>query len=315
MLTIEDKIKGAFFGVAIGDALGAPLEFMNKKEIQHKYGTVKNMIGGGWLNVDPGEITDDTQMTLAVAKGIIECPDAPEPYVGKYFIDWLKTNPKDVGRTCRVSINNVIQTIKNSSELNDNDEVVPYEVWSAASKLTVQKSGRKTAGNGALMRTVYPGLFYTDEKKAVRVADRIGRMTHWDDSSAEACLLYTKIILYFILHSSDPIQKKVEEASDILTNTRYDDSLIPKNPNPTGYVVDSFYCALHCLYSTTDFKSALIMAVNMGGDADTIGAITGGLAGALYGYKKIPFLWYAQLDEAVRKELDDLVQAAVKNHI
>lgn len=116
MLTIEDKIKGAFFGVAIGDALGAPLEFMNKKEIQHKYGTVKNMIGGGWLNVDPGEITDDTQMTLAVAKGIIECPDAPEPYVGKYFIDWLKTNPKDVGRTCRVSINNVIQTIKNSSE-------------------------------------------------------------------------------------------------------------------------------------------------------------------------------------------------------
>lgn len=76
MTNLANKIGGALFGVAV-DALGAPLEFMNAKEIQHKYGTVKEIIGGGWLNVKPGEVTDDTQMTIAAALGIAMHPDNP----------------------------------------------------------------------------------------------------------------------------------------------------------------------------------------------------------------------------------------------
>ena len=74
MTNLANKIGGALFGVAVGDALGAPLEFMNAKEIQHKHGTVKEMIGGGWLNVKPGEVTDDTQMTIAAALGRSNAP-------------------------------------------------------------------------------------------------------------------------------------------------------------------------------------------------------------------------------------------------
>lgn len=74
---IQGSIRGAMFGVAVGDALGAPLEFMSAKSIKQQHGTVRDMIGGGWLNVLPGEVTDDTQMTLAVAHGIAVRPAAP----------------------------------------------------------------------------------------------------------------------------------------------------------------------------------------------------------------------------------------------
>lgn len=81
-------------------------------------------------------------------------------------------------------------------------------------------------------------------------------------------------------------------------------------PRPTGYVVDSFAAALHCIYTTESFEAAVIKAVNLGGDADTIGAITGGLAGALYGYAAIPERWHGQLDATVRTNIDMLCAAA-----
>lgn len=100
MKNLRDRIAGALYGVAIGDAMGAPLEFMSKDEIARAHGRVTEMIGGGWLNVEPGEITDDTQMTLAVAEGIIENPDDPVKGIGNRFIEWAKSGPKDIGTTC-----------------------------------------------------------------------------------------------------------------------------------------------------------------------------------------------------------------------
>ena len=83
----QDRIRGALYGVAVGDALGAPLEFMTAEEILAKYGApVREMVGGGWLSVVPGEVTDDTQMTLAVAEGIAENPENPIPAIGRRFI-------------------------------------------------------------------------------------------------------------------------------------------------------------------------------------------------------------------------------------
>ena len=95
MTNLGNKISGALYGVAVGDALGAPLEFMSAAEITRKYGSaVKDMIGGGWLNVEPGEVTDDTQMTIAVALAIAMHPEEPEPYAGQYFAEWAMGGPK-----------------------------------------------------------------------------------------------------------------------------------------------------------------------------------------------------------------------------
>jgi len=100
----KDLIRGALYGVAIGDALGAPLEFMSRDAIKAKYGTVTEMQTGGWLNVEKGEVTDDTQMALAVAQGIVESPENPVPAIGKRFIVWAESKPKDIGGICAASI-------------------------------------------------------------------------------------------------------------------------------------------------------------------------------------------------------------------
>ena len=93
----RNSIAGALFGVAVGDALGGPVEFMDPESIARKYGRVSSMIGGGWLSLAPGEITDDTQMTLCVAEGIVENPTAPIEAIGRLFIQWANSGPKDIG--------------------------------------------------------------------------------------------------------------------------------------------------------------------------------------------------------------------------
>ena len=290
------------YGVATGDALGAPLEFMSKEEIYRKHGRVTEMIGGGWLNVMPGEVTDDTQMTLAVAEGIIENPDDPIQAIGKRFIAWAKSGPKDIGGTCSMSIRWAVFLDQNNAP----DEAK----WFEASKYTSKANGGRSGGNGALMRTVYPGLYYKDTLMAVEKAGAIAQMTHWDKKSTEACNLYTEMI-HLIIESVNK-EQALQIIRDVLEGSEY--SLkTRKQLNPTGYVVDSFNCALHSIAATGTFEEAIIEAANLGGDADTIAAITGGLAGAIYGYNEIPERWIQTLDPKIRKQLDRLVDAAVKN--
>jgi ADP-ribosyl-[dinitrogen reductase] hydrolase len=302
MKDLRNRIAGALYGVAIGDALGAPLEFMSRDEIARKHGRVTEMIGGGWLGVEPGEITDDTQMTLAVAEGIIENPKNPIQAIGKRFIEWARSGPKDIGGTCSMSIRWAAFLGQN----NEPDE----EKWFEASKYTSEANGGRSGGNGALMRTVYPGLYYKELLMAVETAGAIAQMTHWDKKSTEACNLYTEMI--HLITESISREEALQIIRDVLKDSEY--SLKTKKQlNPTGYVVDSFNCALHSIAATGTFEEAIIEAANLGGDADTIAAITGGLAGAIYGYNEIPERWIRTLDPKIREQLDRLVDAAVKN--
>jgi len=295
MKDVRCRIAGALYGVAVGDALGAPLEFMSKEEIFRKHGRVTEMIGGGWLKVVPGEVTDDTQMTLCVARGICRDPDNPVPEIGKEFITWYAGRPKDVGATINMAIQN---------------KMVGEIEWIDAARLTHEQMGGKSAGNGALMRTVYPGLYYKDTTVAIETAGVIAQMTHWDKKSTEACILYTEMINLII--ESVNKEQALQIIRDVLQGSEY--SLkTRKQINPTGYVVDSFNCALHSIAATGTFEEAIIEAANLGGDADTIAAITGGLAGAIYGYNEIPERWIRTLDPKIREQLDRLVDAAVKN--
>lgn len=302
MKDLRNRIAGALYGVAIGDALGAPLEFMSKDEIIRKHGRVTDMIGGGWLNVKPGEVTDDTQMTLAVAEGIIVNPEDPIQEIGARFIEWVKSGPKDIGGTCSKSIR--------GAATRSHQEAPDEKKWIEASKHTCETNGGRSGGNGALMRTVYPGLYYEGQLEAVETAARIAQMTHWDERSTEACILYTGMI--HLITGSNNDDGAWLHVNRTLKGSEY--KLEPrKDTEPTGYVVDSFKCALHSLATTKTFEEAIIEAANLGGDADTIAAITGGLAGAIYGYREIPERWIQALDPKTRAQLDRLVDAAVKN--
>lgn len=100
-MTVLEKALGAYLGFACGDALGATVEFMSPKKIQKRYGVHSEMIGGGWLGLEAGQVTDDTQMALALGQAIVEQNGWNIRTVADNFVVWLDSNPPDVGTTCR----------------------------------------------------------------------------------------------------------------------------------------------------------------------------------------------------------------------
>ena len=311
---LRDRIAGALYGVAVGDALGGPLEFMSAAEINRQHGWVSTMLGGGWLGLRPGETTDDTAMTLAVAEGIMESPEAPFQAIGARFIEWARSGPKDIGGTCRSSITEAIRIGGARPE---------FRAWKEGSRRVAERNGHRSGGNGALMRAVYPALFYPDEEEAVLVTRGQGHMTHWDGSSDEACQIYARMVHCLITEAEklegDPGHLR-EQFDERLCPTKYNtDDLLRLGRSgglePSGYVVDSFKCALFCLCDSEGFADTVCTAANMGGDADTIAAICGGLAGALYGFQAIPQEWVSSLSKSDRERLDAAVEAAVKSRM
>lgn len=286
-----DVARGALYGVAVADALGATLEFMSAAEIARRYGTLRDIVGGGWLALRPGQVTDDTEMTLAVAEGIAEQPDAPVEAVGRRFIEWLDTQPRDVGRTCAVALN-----------------YARRRGWADAARFAHDDLGGRSAGNGSLMRSAYPGLWYADRAQALRVAVELSRMTHYDPLASEACELYTAAI-WDMARGGVPARQALKAA---FGGTRYKAALAGQaRLDPTGFVVDTLNCALDAVACTSSLEDAIVRAVNLGGDADTVGAVAGGLAGAMYGYDSIPTRWREALDVRTRARLDAAAERAV----
>jgi len=306
-----DKIKGGLYGVAVGDALGATLEFMDQQQIKQKYGQLSDIIGGGWLNLAPGEWTDDTEMTLAVAEGVLMDPYAPTFHVGERFLAWLNTSPPDVGNTISAA---------HLAYLNLKD-------WHKAA-LSIHDKGMQTAGNGALMRTLPVAFMYREPADIYKMSMAIARLTHWDPEAGLTCFLYCLLVRDILNGTRDKLQAWHNARDKFLSHTARQyageaESLIwlafdeiqfrPKERlKPSGYTVDSLACALWCFFRSKSFAEALVGAVNLGGDADTIGAITGGLAGVYWGYKGIPERWLTKFSSYQVARLDSVADAFKK---
>ena len=299
MTRSEDRVRGALYGVAVGDALGAPLEFMNATQIKQQYGApVREMVGGGWLSLAPGETTDDTDMTLAVCEGIMECPSAPIEPIGRRFIQWVDTQPKDVGMTCMRSI----QTARANLAAGMDAEAA----WDAAGKRTAEENGDRSGGNGALMRTIGTALAYEDAEARATRTTQIAEMTHYDYLSSDICRYYADAVHRFIKDEQDA------GLIPLYTMAGVSEYAFSNCVNPSGWAPESMECAFFAFITEGDFENALITAVNLGGDADTIGAITGGLAGAYYGYDAIPQRWIDALPQDVKARLDAFAEWLAK---
>ena len=294
---LQDRFRATLLGLAVGDALGAPLEFMHAREIAERFGTVRDMIGGGWLNVAPGEVTDDTQMMLCLAESLAQRGTFDPDDVVSKFIIWFDTHPKDMGNTTQA----VLTLIKNEAN------------WRSAARKAHDLLEGKSAGNGSLMRVAPIGLlFHQNENLLIEASFTSSKLTHWDDLAAESCVAFN-LILTDLLHGFGPdeaIQNAVdkmlprnEEVAETLENVRDKDF---EELTPTGFVLDTLEAALWHLLHPETFENALIRAVNMGGDADTIGAVTGALAGAYFGLGAIPARWLETLqDREIIEELAD----------
>lgn len=310
-MKLIDRLKGGIYGVAIGDALGAPIEFLDADQIARKYEKVTEMIGGGWLNVKPGQFTDDTEMMLAVAEGIMTDPEDPIPHIGQAFIRWRDSGPIDIGGTIRTVF-----------RIWDRDNLT-HEQWHVAAERAHNELRGKSAGNGALMRTLPVGIAYRLIPDIYCRAMEIARMTHWDMKAGLTCAIYSLAVRNIINGEQDKFLALVDairtvkeitpDAEGVLEEIEQYLILIRKNRanlKPTGYTVDSFMCAAWAFTESESFEDAVIKAVNLGGDADTIGAIAGGLAGVYYGFWEIPERWVHTLHR--RDALDRVITGLTK---
>ena len=273
----ENRICGAIFGFAIGDSMGATTEFMTRKQIKNAYGKVTDLIGGGWLNLKPGEVTDDTQMSMCIMD-VIMCGTHFNTFrnsVLNSFVDWYKSNPKDIGNQCRKAIEYYMKT--------GNQILLDTEAL----------------GNGGLMRAMPCAVL--DSKESYIMNQIQNNTTHYNYASVAYIRRYTCIIKSLI-DGRDIYVKLVNRGSNKI-----------KLLEPSGCIENTFNNALFWA-GRNSFENAIIGAVNHGGDADTIAAITGSLAGARYGFDSIPERWLEKLDRKVYNKLSEYAMFVCSTH-
>jgi ADP-ribosyl-[dinitrogen reductase] hydrolase len=274
---VRARAQASLLGLAVGDALGATVEFMTKGEIEAKYGVHRKMIGGGWLRLRPGQVTDDTQMSICIARSLAEVGYCPED-IARRFVTWYQSKPPDVGNTCRRGIARFINHGTVFGQPNEGD-----------------------AGNGAVMRMAPVAVgALADARLLERIAIGQAHITHHHALSDAASLLVGRLIQLALLgHSMDRLRSQVDEAVAKVPRFRF----VPYGGLATAYVVDTLQTVLHFLFTTSSFEECVVATVNQGGDSDTTGAIVGAIAGAYYGLESIPRDWLRKLDSEVREEL------------
>lgn len=284
---IFDRARAAFLGFAIGDALGATVEFMTASEIAAKYGRFSEIVGGGWLRLKPGAVTDDTQMALCIARAVREHGGWSLPAIAKQFAAWLKSRPVDCGDTCRKGIRSYM--------LNGTLEVPPNE-WDA--------------GNGAAMRMAPVALLTLGDRQLLeRYALEQAHITHNNPVSDAACLCLGEMLHQAIVGEG---KNRLSRTADRLVGSFPTFSFEPYRGLATGYVVDTIQTVFHWFFRGRSFEESMVGSVNQGGDADTTGAICGMLAGAYYGMNGIPPRWVKRLDRDVCREVLEMADLMVR---
>jgi ADP-ribosyl-[dinitrogen reductase] hydrolase len=281
-LSLEDRALAAFLGFAIGDALGATVEFMTKGEISAQYGIHRNIIGGGWLRLAPGRVTDDTEMALILGRSLVRRGELDVRDVCDEFAEWLKAGPIDVGNTCRRGIRRYITQGTVEGPFFEGD-----------------------AGNGAAMRILPVALATAGRPdQAARWSLAQCHITHHHPLSDDASLAFVRM-LHGLLSGQGKSAARV--IADALIERHRVFHFEPYHGGSSGFVVDTMQTVLHFYFNTDSFSDCVIQTVNQGGDADTTGALAAMLAGATYGLAKIPAAWLARLDRRVAAEIREQV--------
>jgi len=276
---LHDRALAAYLGLAVGDALGATVEFMLPREIAFKYGVHKEIIGGGWLKLKAGQVTDDTEMSLALGRALLKGGGWNATAVADSFVDWLKSRPVDIGNTCRRGILRYMQDGSLSGTPNEGD-----------------------AGNGAAMRNL-PLVLLTLNNEQAFVEHTLAQchFTHHHPLSDAATLTLGKLLR--VLLSGGKLKECREVVNELLREyPKF--QFTPYPGHASAYIVDTLQTVLHHLFTTDSFESLVVETVNCGEDADTTGAIAGMLGGALYGLDVIPERWLAKLELHVVSKIE-----------
>jgi ADP-ribosyl-[dinitrogen reductase] hydrolase len=294
MLTAAKTLSG-LMGLCVGDALGVPVEFTSRAE--RVKSPVTTMLGYGTWNQPPGTWSDDSSLSFCLAECL--CRGYSLDAIANSFWRWYKEaywTPRgdvfDIGQTTHTAIMRLKQG------------VVPHQ---AGGKV------ENSNGNGSLMRILpmaYCHRSFTLGELLARVHD-VSAITHAHARSQMACGIYISIAVA-LLEGADPQTAYLQALQDIQTIYSLREFLLEKphfgrvfsgeiakipveEINSGGYVIDTLESSLWCLLNTSSYSEAVLKAVNLGGDADTTAAVTGGLAGIYYGVENIPQKWMNQI--------------------
>ncbi|NII40218.1 ADP-ribosylglycohydrolase [Curtobacterium flaccumfaciens] len=300
--SILDRAVGAVVGSAAGDALGAGYEFGPPVPEP----TPILMQGGGSFGWRPGEWTDDTSMAVPILQAVARGGDpAAEATLDGLVAAWAKwaLDAPDVG----------IQTRRVLSGLEART--------AAASRLAarrVHESTGRSAGNGSLMRTVPLVLAYLrgddgEEERLASAARAVSDLTHHEADAGDACVLWCVAIRHAVLHGELDVLRGLDLLAPAARRTWTERLVAAEHAEPVaftatnGWVVSALQAAYAAVRSSTSLEDALVRAVRSGNDTDTVAAIAGGLAGALYGAAALPEEWRAVLHGWPELRADDLV--------
>jgi ADP-ribosyl-[dinitrogen reductase] hydrolase len=278
---------GAVLGSAAGDALGAPFEFGPAGRYSERFpapvlGGVGEMTGGGSFGWAPGEFTDDTQMAIVQAESILEHGGVDGADLFERFRVWA-TGAPDVG-------------IQTAAALHSG---LP---WDRAAIAHYERTPRGGAGNGSLMRSTPTAVRYASASvdETVQVARDTAIITHGDPAAGWGTALF-HVTVRAALNGDDALAALEEQLDQLPPDQdRYRRMLAPDwTPAtmevPNGSVWGCLAQAVWAVRSTTAFADAVVSAIDLGGDTDTVAAVTGGLAGAVYGVQAIPSRWVTYL--------------------
>jgi len=270
---VRERYRGALLGLAIGDALGAQVEFMPRGT----FPPVEDFRGGGPHDLGPGEWTDDTAMALCLAESLVETGRFDPVDQLRRYLRWYREgylSPKgycfDIGNTTRRALERFAKTGE------------PYPGPTDA----------HTAGNGSLMRLAPVALFFAAEpEKAIHYAALSAKTTHGAPQAVDACRYFAGLLVGTL--RGVPREKLLSPCYSPVPGLWEESPLHLAKAclSAGGYVVDTLEAALWAFGRGHDFKEAVLLAVNLGDDADTVGAVTGQLAGAYYGEAGIPAAW------------------------
>jgi ADP-ribosyl-[dinitrogen reductase] hydrolase len=320
----EDRVFGALLGLAIGDALGAPLEF---SPVRYDSTELTGFDAALWkkehynrFGLKPGQWTDDTSMALCLADSLLARGGFDGRDLRLRFLNWWYFG------YCNAFGFDAERPVKHSVGLGGN-------IWQSFQEFVKDKTefttagDLQTSGNGSLMRNAPVAVFYRDDLAlAEAMSYKQSKTTHQGEEAAECCRLLTRCIVHGIRGDGTPrfldrlndgfdsktysvgcLARSEQEAShedkagarlnDRNWNWRsryfrYSPTRAREHPDYIGsYSMDALSMALHCVWSTASFPAAVLRCANLCGDSDTTAAITGQIAGAIYGAKAIPAEW------------------------
>lgn len=285
-----DRYRGALIGLAVGDILGMPLEF----KMPGSFTPVIKPVGGGPFNLEPGQWTDDTSMALCLADSLIECQGFNAIDQMNRYLRWYKEGYLSSTGQC-FDIGNTVCTALESYQSTKNPFSGPLNP--------------RSAGNGSIMRLAPIILFFANEdhQTVLKHAADSSRTTHGALEAIDSCRYLAALLLGALrgvkkdnLLASGLLQDLSLWQSPLVDRVRTiaEGSYKRKQPpdiKGTGYVIDSLEAALWAFYNSSSFAEGALLAVNLGDDADTTGAVYGQLAGAYYGFSAIPSEWSSLL--------------------